>query len=138
MNVIVTVDDAYGMMFHHRRLSRDRVLNQKILDICQHTILRMSSYSASLFPDLPDYVSVSDDFLEEADNGDICFVEDRALLPYADKIDTMYLFFWNRHYPSDFKLDYIPSEHSMTLQYTKDFKGHSHPDIRLEIWQKAL
>lgn len=138
MNVIVAVDDVYGMMFHHRRLSRDRLLNQKILDISCHTTLRMSSYSASMFPDLPDNVCVSDDFLDEAETGDICFVEDRSLLPYAGKIDTMYLFFWNRHYPSDFKLDYIPAEHPMTLQHTEDFKGYSHPDIRLEIWQKEL
>lgn len=138
MNVIVTVDDAYGMMFHHRRLSQDRILNQRILNISCHTTLRMSSYSASMFSGLPDYVTVSDDFLDEAETGDICFVEDKALVPYAQEIDTMYLFFWNRHYPSDFKLDYIPSKEGMSLRYTEDFKGYSHPDIRLEIWQKGL
>lgn len=138
MNVIVTVDDAYGMMFNHRRLSKDRIVNQKILDVSSHTVLRMSPYSADMFMNLPENVSVSEDFLDEAETGDICFVEDRALMPYEKEIDTMYLFFWNRHYPSDFALDYIPSKQNMELCHTEDFKGYSHSDIRLEIWQKVL
>lgn len=137
MNIIAIVDDNYGMMFNHRRQSRDHLLSSKILEISQYTCLRMAPYSKDLFYTLPDNVIVSENFLNEAIPGDICFVEDRALLPYAKKIDTIYLFHWNRSYPYDFRLDFIPSEQRMFLRKSMDFEGSSHNKITLEIWQRG-
>ena len=137
MNIICIVDNHNGLMFNHRRLSRDRKVSEKILEISQYTLLRMSPYSEELFDPLPDHVLVSDTFLNEAQPGDICFVEDRPLLPYESQIDTFYLFHWNRLYPSDQKLDFIPSEHHFSLRKTEDFTGSSHDDITLEIWQRS-
>lgn len=137
MNIICIIDNHNGMLFNHRRLSQDHVLNQKILEISQYTTLRMSAYSEELFEPLSDNVIVSDDFLEDAEPGDICFVEDRSLKPYGNRIDTFYLFHWNRSYPSDLKLDFLPSENHFSLRKTEDFAGSSHDDITLEIWQKS-
>lgn len=137
MNIIVVVDNNNGMLFNNRRLSRDRVLAAKILDISQYTTLRISPFSEELFESLPDNVEVSDSFLDDAVAGDICFDENELLMHYAKKIDTFYLFKWNRNYPSDLKLDFIPSEQGMSLRKTEHFEGSSHDDITLEIWQRG-
>lgn len=135
MNIICIVDDHNGMMFNHRRLSRDHILNEKILDISSHTTLRAAPYSEDLFDSSSDII-FSEDFLDEAQPGDICFVEDRMLQPYSHQIDTFYLFHWNRSYPSDLKLDFLPSENSFSLRKSEDFPGSSHDRITLEIWQR--
>lgn len=92
MSIIVVVDDNYGMMFNHRRQSKDHFLSSKILEISQYTFLRMAPYSKELFDVLPDNVVVSESFLDKAAAGDICFVEDRALLPYVKKL-TQFTYF---------------------------------------------
>lgn len=45
MILITVVDDRMGMCFNRRRLSRDRVLSDKILTLTNGKVLWMSSYS---------------------------------------------------------------------------------------------
>ena len=45
MILITVVDDRMGMCFNRRRLSRDRVLSDKILALTNEKVLWMSSYS---------------------------------------------------------------------------------------------
>lgn len=136
MNIVCIVDDHNGMMFNHRRLSRDHILMEKILEISSHTTLRAAPYSKELFVSPSSDIIFSDNFLDEAEPGDICFVEDRKLQPYSHRIDTFYLFHWNRVYPSDQKLDFLPSENGFSLRKSEDFPGSSHDKITLEIWQR--
>ena len=49
MILITVVDDRMGMCFNRRRLSRDRVLSDKILTLTNGKVLWMSSYSEKLF-----------------------------------------------------------------------------------------
>ena len=44
MQVIVCVDDGMGMLFNHRRQSRDRVLIQRILEITKGKQIFMNTY----------------------------------------------------------------------------------------------
>lgn len=140
MNIMAAVDNAGGMLFNRRRVSMDRVLRKKVLEISADTILWMDEYSARQFreemEDTEQKICVSENFLDEAETDDFCFVEDRALLPLADKIGKFYLFHWNRDYPSDFRLDFLPKEHGFHLTGTEDFQGYSHDDITLEVWEK--
>ena len=102
MIVIVCLDDKGGMMFNHRRQSRDKSLCAQILRLTKHSILHMSHYSARLFSDLnPPDLAVSDTFLRDAGNGDFCFVEDAALAPVEKRIEKLIIFKWNRTYPAD-------------------------------------
>ncbi|MCG4528677.1 hypothetical protein L0P79_16660, partial [Intestinimonas massiliensis] len=50
MIVIVCLDDKGGMMFNHRRQSRDKSLCVQILRLTKHSILHMSHYSARATP----------------------------------------------------------------------------------------
>ena len=49
MKLILCVDDKGGLAFNHRRQSRDRVLNERILMHCGMHRLWISPYTAKLF-----------------------------------------------------------------------------------------
>lgn len=139
MNIMAAVDNAGGMLFNRRRVSMDRVLREKIMEISAGASLWMDEYSARQFREEENAegkICISEDFLDEAGENDFCFVEDRALLPYAEKIKKFYLFHWNRDYPSDFKLDFVPDEQGFHLCSTEDFQGYSHDAITMEVWEK--
>ena len=68
MNVIVTIDDANGTMFNHRRQSRDRVLNERILKVCSGR-LRVTPETAALFAGMQTELTVTPDPLAGAGAG---------------------------------------------------------------------
>lgn len=135
MIIMAAVDENNGMMFNHRRQSQDRVLRQKMEELSKESELRMNSYSAQQFDPLPVNAVVSEDFLSEAGTGEFCFAEDQEIFPVRDRIESVILFHWNRKYPSDFKLDFLPSEQGMQLVETEDFAGYSHEKITMEVWE---
>lgn len=135
MNIIVCVDKDNGMLFNGRRQSQDRVLREKIIEVCSGSRLWMNTYSSLQF--LEDYdISVSENFLNEAAQGDFCFVED-AEIPSTDRIEKVVLFHWNRRYPADryFTLNLRPN--GFKRQKKEDFIGRSHPKITLEIYERV-
>ena len=135
MILAAVIDDDGGLSFHQRRQSRDRVLRQKLLEICVGKMLWMDAYTAGQFDPFPENAVISDTFLLDAKENDVCFVEDRAVMPYAGKIRVVWLFKWNRRYPSDLTLDFIPSDHGMHLVSSEDFAGYSHEKITMEVWE---
>ena len=137
MIAIVCLDDRNGMSFNCRRQSRDAWLCQKVLDMAQGNCLRMAPYSVDLFGlGEGNHIKVSDSFLEEAGRGDYVFVEDRALAPYAEKLEKLVIFRWNRVYPVDryFDLDLVNGPLHKTEE--KDFLGKSHKRITMEVYTR--
>ena len=133
MNVIVCVDNSLGMLFNNRRQSRDSVVINKILEISEGDRLLICEFSRSLFSDGCNCV-VDNDFLLNAENGDFCFVENRHLLPYEDKIEKLFIFKWNRDYPGDFFVDITLDR--WKLLSASEFEGNSHKSITLEVYSK--
>ena len=67
MIVMVCIDDHNGMMFNHRRQSRDRAVIERVLRCAESSRLWMSEYSYRLFPgESRDQLAVGPDFLERA------------------------------------------------------------------------
>lgn len=135
MIVMLCVDDKNGMLFNRRRQSKDRVLQQHVLALAGSSRLWMSPYSRKQFADtgLAEII-VDEAYLEKAETGDYCFVEDRDVIPYADRIEKVVLFRWNRNYPADtfFTLDLS----RYTLEKSEDFAGNSHEKITKEIYRR--
>ena len=79
MILISCIDDRGGLLFHGRRLSRDRVLCQDVLRTCAGSPLWMAPGSRSLFSSLRDGLSssilTSEDFLAQAAPGEFCSLE---------------------------------------------------------------
>ncbi len=130
MIIIAAVEDRGGMEFHHRRVSRDRILTEKVRKITTGKILRVDPCSKDLFPE----AEAGADFLDVAEKDDICFVENRPLKTYLGRITKIILFRWNRRYPADLYFD-LPMEPFQTT-YIEEFPGYSHKKITMEIWER--
>ena len=131
MQVIITVENRNGMLFNHRRVSRDQKISERILAYCKEKRLWMNAYSAKLFENNPQ-IRVSETFLEQKDA--ICFVENQDVTPYLPEIDTIILFHWNRDYPADFFFTVDLSEWNRIHQ--EEFAGKSHEKITMEVYKK--
>lgn len=102
MKLIAIVDDNYGMMFNNRRQSKDSVLIDRIAELSKDSKLWVSMYTRSLFPHNTNIV-LSQNF-GQADKEDYCFVEDDKVSDIKEHIDIIYLYRWNRVYPSDINI----------------------------------
>lgn len=134
MNVIVCIDDNFGMMFNHRRQSRDRVVIEDMIKNLNSKKIHMNSYSASLFLKYKEYIEVDENFMENSTNDDFYFIENVTLLDYKEQISTIILYHWNRNYPDDFYFDLPLDEYD--LIYKTEFVGYSHEKITKEIYKK--
>ena len=136
MILIACVDDGMGMAFNHRRQSRDKVLCERIQKLTVGGRLWMNHYSEALFADAgAPQINIDDNFLNEAAQGDYCFVEDCSVLPYEKWAEKIILYKWNRKYPSDIKFD-ISLVSDWKLTSASDFIGSSHDKITEEVYVK--
>ena len=136
MIVMVCVDDKGGMLFNHRRQSKDKVLRQELLRLAGESPLRVTPYTAKQFtPEEQPRLAVSPEALTDAAPGDFCCVEDQPLAPVADAIEQIVLFRWNRDYPADTYLDVNLAEGWHCTERC-DFAGSSHETITKEIYTR--
>lgn len=133
MNIIVCIDKNNGMSFMGKRQSMDCVLREKLLEIVGGSRLLMSSYSAKQFENTEGIV-VDDDFFNNANQGDFCFIEDKAIT--SENVEAFYIFNWNRKYPGDlfFSVD-LRAEGFKKIK-KEEFQGNSHDKITLEIYSR--
>ena len=134
LKLIVCLSDDGGMMFNHRRQSRDRIL---IADMVQHTkdsTLWISPYSASLFPEDRPHLQVTPDPTKAAGKDDYCFVEDIPLPQNLEEVNELLIYRWNRLYPSD--VFFTCNMSVFFLAESHEFVGSSHDNITKEIWKK--
>lgn len=137
MTVALCIDDRGGMLFNKRRQSRDRVLVEELVRFAESEGARIliSPFSKLLFENFPNAVQIDDRFLENAELGDICFVENLQLASSEDRIERIILYRWNRAYPGDMFFD-IKLDRSWRLASAEDFAGSSHEKITKEIYVK--
>ena len=130
MKIFLCVDDNGGLLFNNRRQSRDKKVIEKVFDIVGESKLWITEFSQALFDE--GKVCIDSELLELAAEDEFCFVENLKVAPYMDKINEIYLFKWNRKYPSDVKFDVPLNEWGMEEQ--TDFVGKSHEKITREIY----
>ena len=114
MIVITCLDQKNGMMFNHRRQSQD----------CQ--------FDTESIPNL----NIDDAFLQEAAQGEYCFVEDAPLAPFEKWIERIVIFRWDRTYPTDRYFDLQLGSGQWHLAGTSEFTGHSHDLITMEVYAR--
>ena len=137
MKIIVCVDDNNGMMFNKRRQSRDSVLIQDIIANLNSGNLLIDPFSEKLFSNSDiDTFFISEEFLNEAEPDDYCFVENHPLSKHISRIDELIIYRWNRKYPADTYLDIDPTALGMELISTTEFIGSSHDKITKELYRK--
>ena len=135
MKLIVCVDDNFGILFNDRRVSRDSAVISKICELVGPNKILVSEYSSELFSDFLSTVEIVKQIFK-ADVDDYIFVEEEVPKRYFKKVNELYLFRWNRKYPSDVKFTYSDLCVEMTLISTEKFIGNSHPEITLEVYKR--
>ena len=132
MVIAVCVDDKMGMLFNNRRQSRDRCVIDDLMNIAEKVYI--NGFSEELFEEYKGRVVIDENFLDNAESEDVCFVENIDLEPYADKIDKVILYLWNRHYPSSLKFKVDLSDYEFAGE--TEFQGNSHEKITREVYIK--
>ena len=131
MILMVCIDDRNGMMFNHRRQSRDRVLCARMLEIAKHTRLHVTPYTQKIFdPAAP--LCVHDTPWLVAGAGECYFAEDGEIP--MENVEQVYLYRWNRAYPGDKFFDADLAALGFVLTHSDDFAGSSHEQITEEIY----
>ena len=133
MILIVAVDDKNGMTFGGRRQSMDSRLRERIIKTVGENKLLMNAYSAKQFTENKK-ITVDEDFLAAAGKGEYCFLENSDITPFADRVERVILYRWNRVYPSGEKFPIHLFENRWRLTETSDFTGNSHDKITEEIY----
>lgn len=136
MKIIVCLDERNGMSFCGKRQSMDRCLREHLTYVVGNETLWMNGYSFGQFADSPLKIQMDEDFLEKADRGDFCFVENKDLTPYMDKIRQLIVYRWDRVYPGDLYFPMEEGKSRLKLLHTESIKGYSHEQILQEVYQR--
>lgn len=141
MKIIVCVGDDNAMLFHNRRVSRDRAVIEDIFQMVSKEVKKdgqvriwMNEYSSELFQTHSGDISVSERFLEEAGEDEYCFVENVPILKYEREIQTVVLYRWNRNYPADVR--FLMDLSDWKKMECVEFPGHSHEKITKEVYRR--
>ncbi len=134
MNVIICLDDNNGMLFNNRRQSRDKALLSDAFGNLQGEKLYITSFSEKLMAEYCDKVTLCED-ASTLQSGQWFFCENVDLTAFADKIEKLVVYKWNRVYPADFNcsLDFS----LFNLESESDFEGNSHSVITKQIFSKG-
>ena len=137
MEIIVCLDDYGGMLFNHRRQSRDRFLVEDVISSLGDKKLYILEYSKILFEAHEGKYEIIDDFFSLSDDENcICFVENVDVKPYIERISAVTVYNWNRVYPRDFVFDINFENEGFSLMSSYEFKGYSHDNIRKEVYER--
>ena len=135
MILIACVDDNGGLAFNHRRQSTDCIVRERILELTKDGKLWMNHYSFKQFEEYDaGQINASEEFLNEATTGDYCFVEDVRVGDYAQWVERIILFRWNRSYPYDLEFDINLQKSIWSLETKEEFSGNSHEKITMEVY----
>lgn len=133
MIVAICLDENNGMLFNNRRQSRDRAVITDLPEQVNNGRFFINEFSEALFSDFENAVTVSNAFLDEANENDVCFVENVDITPYKNKISKLIVYKWNRVYPADF---YFPLDlKNYKLTQVSEFAGSSHENITREVYE---
>ena len=133
MKLIVCLDDGDGMLFNRRRQSKDSALRQHMLEMCADSALWMNGYSAAQFSPEATIIT-AEDFLDKAGPNDYCFLENKDISAYVDRVEQVIIYRWNRAYPRDTTFPTKLFSHKWKLISREEFSGNSHEQITQEVY----
>ena len=138
MKVIYVLDKNNGILFNHRRQSRDAFLVENIVNKVnqENGTLYVSDYSKELFECTDVSIhSLAEFNLSEAKENDFVFIENEDIQLDDYKGELVYYFYkWPSVYPSDKKIELPLNDAEVVKKET--FSGNSHDEIYLEIWRR--
>lgn len=137
ITVAITVDDRMGISFNNRRQSKDKKVVEDIVTSTEGKIY-VSNYSAPLFEGFEERIEVVNEPLIDTPDGCACFAELSDLSEYKDEINTLIVYRWNRHYPSERRLGINLDGSDFEMMSSIDFIGSSHDKITKDIFKSSI
>ena len=139
MKIVVCVDDNGGMLFNQRRQSRDAILLEDMLSMVEEMEgkLWIAPFSEKLIKPYMEerpFITIDENYWDEAEAQDFCFVENETPMKWNEKIDSIILYRWNRVYPADTYFDM--DLRGWQLISTGEFSGASHERITKEVYTR--
>lgn len=131
MTFAVCIDDRGGMAFMGKRLSRDRVQLERLFSLVGEGVLLVTPYSERLVEGFPRVRVVSDVRVREENT--VLFLETVDPTPLLRSGDTLAVYRFGRHYPSDLRL--VADLSRMELLSACAFVGSSHPDMTETLYR---
>ena len=126
MKLITIVDNNNGLSFLNKRLSRDKILYKYIDNLFTKFTVQENKLSNKHEPTFKNSTN---------EQTDILFVETGVNDIFNKyQVDELYLFNWNRDYPSTEKLNINLSD--FKIKYIDEFKGSSHEKITLTVYER--
>ena len=135
MTLYFCLDDRGGMLFNHRRQSRDGAVLEDIRGLATGE-LWIDPMSRKLLDraGIP-CTEVPEDLPEDLE-GRHYFVESRPAGEWISLAERVVIYRWNRHYPGDQYFDVDLSALGFALAETTEFPGSSHEKITREVYVK--
>ena len=132
ITLYLCVDDNLGLLFNHRRQSRDiRVLEDMTDGLSSPLTIDPFSEKLLSGAGLP-YQLAGEALAEDAHY----FVEDRCPCGLLPRAGALVLYRWNRHYPADTYFTPDLSAEGFSLKETVEFPGKSHEIITKEVYTR--
>ena len=123
------------MLFNNRRLSRDAMVFEDIKTYLSGT-LKINSFSEKLVAASGVNYEIFNNFVTNPDSESFYYIENISVKENLDKINRIIVYWWNRKYPSDTKLDFDPLECGYKSISVYEFVGKSHEKITREIFER--
>lgn len=133
MKLIACIDDRGGMLFNGRRVSSDKAVTSKIVQLCKESKLWINGYTKKLF-DADAGVYCSDRPERAAQAGEYCFAENWDVSQWISGAEELILFRWNRTYPADLHFPLAVLQVGWKLIHREEFPGNSHDCITMEVY----
>lgn len=130
MICVICLDPKDGCSFGNRRQSKDRLLRQKLLELCAGSPLWMSPYSAGQFEKVGENFRIAENCLELAGPGELCFAEAVPPESCLSRTEELIVFRWDKCYPAS--AWFSPLRFSRKPPVIEEFPGYSHEIITME------
>ncbi len=133
MTVAVCIENRGGLLFLNRRVSRDRAILADLAAFPKERLLA-HPFSLSYLEGAGLTVLAMPDFLDKAQKGDLCFLENQPLAPHLERVKRLLVYRFGEAYPFDFSFDLFPRLSALSLTERTEFAGFAHKTITREIY----
>ncbi len=125
-----------GMLFHGKRLSRDRKIINDMVNTAKEPIY-IDKYSEKLFEYHSQKYIVSENITNENNTFNYCFIENVHYKDLIYKAENLIIYNWSRKYPADIFLDIDLISTNFFIISTNSMKGNSHELVIRQVWKHA-
>lgn len=134
MVIVACIDKLGNITADANRQINDILFIKRLWETTNEALLFINDCSRKKFFYYP-MMYIDDNFLDQAEAEDYCFVENTDITPYVDRIDKIILYKWNKTFSSELKFD-VSILKDYKIVSKESFLGSFHLRITEVIYEK--